>query len=180
MRTDNNLIGFLNGSEYSIYEGSRTAEEIESFKQGIIAWLNTNPRTEAEIKDNVIKTAARINQDWSAAGIPADYTYEIYSAFRSPEDQTATFIQGWEAAIKSYHPLGQAADIHVFKNGSRIKGAEMKDFYNQYISGKFLEYTKLYDWGFHTHWTRDIAIKLTFAGIVLAAAILYIIFSKKK
>jgi len=156
----------------------RTAQELKDFTASLMEWFKNSGISSEQLKKNIIDTTARIETDWRAANIPALYTYELYSVYRTPEEQIKTYADGWEADPHTRHIFGQAADIHIFNDGKRIYDAEMSDFFNQYIKGNFLEYQKLYTWGFHTHWKTATILKITAAGLALAGVLLYFIFKK--
>jgi hypothetical protein len=131
---------------------ARTGQEIEKFKTAVYSWVQRNGLTPEQIEKNIEITKRRIYNDWQRAGIPNNYEYDLYSVYRSPVEQIQAFVDGWKAARESKHVLGKAGDIHIYKNGARLRGDQMAAFYNQYIKNRFLDFTLLYEWGFHTHW----------------------------
>lgn len=158
--------------------GDRTEQEVLTFTESLMTWWKNSGISAEQLKKNIIDTTARIEKDWRAANIPDLYNYELHSVYRTPEEQIETFKEDWQADPHTRHVFGQAADVHIFKDGKRIYDNEMKDFFNQYIAGKFLEYQKLYTWGFHTHWKTATKAIITAAGLALAGVLLYFIFKK--
>jgi hypothetical protein len=163
--------------EIAIFEGIRSPQEIAEFTSDVYDWVSRNALSDDRLAANIAKTERDIINDWHKAAIPPEYSFYIYSLYRSPVEQIQTFKDGWSAARESRHILGQAGDVHVLKNGVRIKGAEMRDFYEQYIKGKFLDFTLVYDWGFHTHWIGELtkAAKNPLVWLAVGAVIYFLL-----
>jgi hypothetical protein len=156
------------------------AASLEAFKSKLYSWIEFNAITPEIITANVEETENRLIDSMYSTSIPQDYKYDMYSMYRTPAEQIQAYADGWEAVPESRHVIGKAVDVHIYKNGQRVRGEEMKQFYYEYIDGKLpdFDFTKLYDWGFHAHWEGDLHKKLGIGALALVVAAIYYLFKK--
>jgi hypothetical protein len=157
-----------------------SAAAIDEFKIKLLNWIEFNAINPDILKRNIDETENRFIDSMNAANFPTVYKYDMYSIYRTPTEQVQAYSDGWQAATESRHVLGKAGDIHIYKDGRRLRGQEMSEFYYTYIDGKLpdFDFTKLYDWGFHAHWEGDLSKKIAIGGVLLIAAVIYYMFKK--